>query len=70
MPIIHKEYKNFRPSGHIISLDELARQEFIFWRGTLVNCGWFMNWQLHMAKNVIGENGVVFYAIKEEQKDG
>lgn len=61
-------YKNFRRGGHILSLDELSRQEFVFWVDHLCPRGWFQNWQLRMACNAIGPNGIVYYAIKEEQK--
>ena len=46
-----------------MSLDELARQEVVFWRDKPTSKGWFMSWQFRMAANAIGKNGVVFYAM-------
>lgn len=71
MPVLNGRwypYKRFRRGGHILSLDELARQEFVFWNDVLTHKGWFLSWQFRMAQNAIGENGCIYYAIKEEGK--
>lgn len=46
-----------------MSLDELVRQEVVFWRDKPTAKGWFTSWQLKMAADAIGKNGVVFYAM-------
>lgn len=58
--------RKFRKGGHILSLDELARQDFVYWMDKIQPRCWFMSWQFRMAKNAIGERGVIFYAIKED----
>lgn len=69
MPVLNGRcypYKRFQRGGHILSLDELARQEFVFWNDTLTHNGWFLSWKIRMAQNAIGENGCIYYAIKKE----
>lgn len=71
MPVLngrHYPYKRFRKGGHVLSLDELARQEFVFWHDRLTHHGWFLSWQLRMTIMAIGEKGCIYYAIKEETK--
>lgn len=69
----HPETKNntkrknkYRKGGHILTLDELARQDFVYWYDKVVHHGWFKSWQLRFAECHIGENGCIYYAIKEE----
>ena len=45
------------------SLDELMKQEFIYFGGKVVNVGWFQNWQIVMA-NLYIKYGHIFEAIK------
>lgn len=58
--------KKYRRGGHILSLDELARQEFVYWHYKITHRGWFCNWNFRMAAQNIGEHGCIFYAIAEE----
>lgn len=58
--------KKYRKGGHILSLDELARQEFVYWHDKITHRGWFQNWSFRMAAGCIGEKGCIFYAIAEE----
>ena len=62
-------YKKFRRGRHILSVDELTNQDFVFWNDQLTPRGWFLSWQLRMILFAIGERGVIYYAIKEEQKN-
>lgn len=55
--------KKWRRGPHIMSLDELTRQEMVFWLDKPTSAGWFMSWQFRMAANSIGRRGVVFYAM-------
>lgn len=63
-----KYKRKFRKGGKILSLDELSRQEYVFWNDKITHSGWFLSWQFRMAKDHIGENGCIYYAIKEESK--
>ena len=49
--------RKWRRGPKILSLDELVRQEVVFWRDKPQPHGWFMSWQ------AIGRNGVIFYAM-------
>jgi hypothetical protein len=54
--------------GELIkSLDELASQEFVYWRGKITHRGWFMSWQISMALNAIQHGNVIFKAIKNKE---
>lgn len=61
--------RKLRPGPHILSLDELARQEFIFVQFTkaqkpkAIHKGWFLSWQFKSVLNWIGGNGYIFYAM-------
>lgn len=60
--------RKYRRGGHILSLDELVRQEFVYWNYKVTHRGWFIVWQLRMAAHAIGENGCIYYAIKNESE--
>lgn len=55
--------QKYRRGPRICSLDELVRQDMVFWVGKPTHKGWFISWQLRMAANSIGKNGVVYYAM-------
>ena len=55
--------RKWRRGPHILSLDELARQEVVFWWDKPTARGWFLSWQFKMAAYAVGEKGVVFYAM-------
>ena len=57
--------KKYKRGEHILSLDELSKQEFVYWNHKITHCGWFMSWQLRMAARSIGLNGNIYYAVKE-----
>lgn len=56
--------KKYRRGGHILSLDELAKQDFVYFRHKIYHEGWFGSWQLRFIKRNIGENGHIYYAEK------
>lgn len=60
--------RKYRRGGHILSLDELARQEFVYWHDKIHPRGWFLSWQFRMAVENIGETGCIYYAIKEDSE--
>lgn len=55
--------RKWRRGPKIPSLQELTRQEVVFWCDKPMNRGWFMSWQLRMAAAVVGGSGVVSYAM-------
>lgn len=55
--------QKYRRGPHICSLDELVRQDMVFWVDKPTHKGWFISWQLRMAANSIGKNGAIFYAM-------
>lgn len=58
----------YREGERITSLDELAKQEFIYVRGKLTHCGLFMSWQFRMTMQYI-ERGCLRYAVKAKTKE-
>ena len=46
----------YRPGGLITSVDQLAREEFIYFNNKLMHRGWFMSWQLRFAQRMVEEN--------------
>lgn len=61
-------HKKFRRGGHILSLDELARQDFVYWHNKITPRGWFQNWQFRMAEKCVGPLGCIYYAIRESEE--
>jgi len=57
----------YRKGGKITSLDELVKQDFVYWRDKITHKGWFMSWQFRMTCNAIN-HGVISYAIKKEDE--
>lgn len=55
--------RKYRRGPRIHSLDELVRQDVVFWVDKPTPKGWFISWQLRMTVNSIGKNGVIFYAM-------
>lgn len=59
--------RKYRKGDKITSLDELVKQEFIYFFDKITHNGWFMSWQFRLAKMYI-DRGFLYYAIKEEQR--
>lgn len=55
--------RKYRKGKQIISLDELSKQEFVYFFDKITHCGWFMSWQLRLAKRYV-ERGYLFRAEK------
>ena len=55
--------RKYRKGNPITSLDELSKQEFIYFYDKITHRGWFMSWQFRMAKSFI-DRGVLYYAEK------
>lgn len=58
--------RKWRRGPHILSLDELVRQEVVYWWGKPTARGWFLSWQFRMAAHAVGKRGSVFYALPAE----
>lgn len=56
-----KYKRKYRKGGKITSLDDLAKQEFIYFFDKITHHGWFMSWQFSLAKRYI-ERGWLYYA--------
>ena len=55
--------RKYRKGAKITSLDELAKQEFVYFFDKITHNGWFMSWRFRFAHNTI-ERGRVYYAEK------
>ena len=62
--------RKYERGEHILSLDELATQKFVYWNDKITPQGWFLSWQFRMALNAIGKSGIVYYAIRKEDTNG
>lgn len=57
--------RNYVQGAEIKSLDELAKQKFIFYNGELYNKNWVKNWQIGWCLAKIRWEGI-YYAIRRE----
>jgi hypothetical protein len=55
--------RKYRKGAKILSLDELAKQEFIYFYDKITHSGWFMSWQFSLAAQYI-QRGCLYYAEK------
>ncbi len=55
--------RKYRKGNPIRSLDELAKQQFVYFNDKITHNGWFMSWQFRMSKRFL-DNGMIYYAIK------
>ena len=55
--------RKYRKGNPITSLDELSKQEFIYFHDKITHRGWFMSWQFSMAGRLL-ERGCLYYAEK------
>jgi hypothetical protein len=62
-----KYKRKYRKGEKITTLDELAKQEFVYCGNQIVHGGWFMSWQFRFAKTQL-KRGNLYYAIKCEEK--
>ena len=65
---VRKRRSKYRKGGPILSLDELARQEFVFFHEKVYHRGWFASWQLSWCAARV-KFGELQYAIKEEDDE-
>lgn len=57
--------RKYRKGKPITSLDELAKQEFIYLHDKITHRGWFGSWQFSLVQRYI-ERGLLFYAVKND----
>lgn len=55
--------RKYQKGKQITSLDELAKQEFVYFFDKITHCGWFMSWQFRLAKRYV-ERGSLYRADK------
>lgn len=60
--------RKFSKGAQITSLDELAKQEFVYFFDKITHHGWFGSWQFSLARRYI-ERGVLFYAERIEEHE-
>ena len=53
--------RKYHKGQQITSLDELARQEFVYFHDKITHCGWFMSWQFRLAQRLL-ERGFLYFA--------
>ena len=59
--------RKYKKGEKITSLDELVKQEFIYFYDRITHNGWFMSWQCRMARSLI-ERGVLYYALPVQEE--
>ena len=57
--------RKYRKGEKITSLDELMKQEFVFFFDKITNRGWFASWQMRLAKSYI-VRGFLYKAERSE----
>lgn len=60
--------RKFRKGDKITSLDELAKQEFVYVFDKITHAGWFASWQFRFAARCI-QRGCLYYAERIEDNE-
>ena len=55
--------RKYRKGERITSLDELSKQEFVYFFDKITHKGWFRSWQIQLAIRYI-DRGWLYYAVK------
>lgn len=58
--------RKYRKGAVITSLDELAKQEFVYVNDRITHTGWCLAWQIGLALRYI-KNGCIYYAERIEE---
>lgn len=61
--------KTFEKGERITSLDEVSKQEFVYWRHKVHHVGWFMSWPARFLLDQINL-GHIYYAKKIKKVEG
>ena len=65
----NEKKRKYRKGAAIRSVDDLLKQEFVYFDDKIYHCGWVRSWQLGMVVRHM-ENGRIFYAIRKENDNG
>ena len=60
--------RKFRKGEKITSLDELAKQEFIYFYDKINHAGWFKSWRFRDIERYI-QRGCLYYAERIEDDE-
>jgi len=60
--------KKYAKGEPITSLDELMKQDVVFWFNKVVPKGWFQNWQMRLAQSYVTYKHL-FKAVKIKEAD-
>ena len=60
--------RKYRKGEKITSLDELVKQEFVYFADKINHIGWVKSWQVSLALRYI-ERGWLYYAEKIEEDE-
>jgi hypothetical protein len=60
--------RKYRKGEKITLLDELAKQNFIYFHDKITHSGWACAWQISLAKRYI-DNGWLFYAERSDNEN-
>ncbi len=59
--------RKYRKGSRILSLDELVKQEVVYFYDKITHRGWFLSWQFRLAQKYV-ERGCLYYAEKIERR--
>jgi hypothetical protein len=59
-----KSRSKFTKGERITTLDELYKQEYIYWNDKVYHKGWFRMWQFKMAFDILYTGSGLYHAIK------
>lgn len=59
--------RKYRKGKQITSLDELVKQEFVYYYDKIYHRGWVGSWQLSWVERMLA-HGKLFYAVKEDEE--
>lgn len=60
-----KYNRKYRKGLQITSLEELAKQDFIYFFDKITHRGWFMSWQFRLAQSYL-QRGYLYYALPND----
>lgn len=61
----NRQRRKYEKGEAISSIDDLMKQEFVYFDDKIYHCGWFRSWQLSMVVRHM-DNSRIFYAIRKE----
>ena len=60
--------RKYRKGEKITSLDELAKQEFVYFHDKIYHYGWFASWQFRKLDLYV-QGGCLYYAERIEEDE-